>query len=170
MSEKQANVKSSSSMRRKIAIILIAAVVLIGGIGRTFAYLTSKSDTVENTYQTASVTCTVNEANGTITNTGNIPARLRTAIVINWVDAAGGTLYVPASDYETVITAKGWTLENGYYYYDNTVPAGGSVAAPQVTVTTTLEGMTAKVTILAEVIQATPENAAQDAWGHNFGN
>ena len=77
---------------------------------------------------------------------------------------------MPSSDYETVVTAEGWTLENGYYYYDNTVPAGGSAAAPQVTVTTTLEGMTAKVTILAEVIQATPANAAQDAWGHNFGN
>lgn len=130
-------------LNHKKGILLLAAamLILVCGVGGTLAYLVTKTGPVQNTFEPAKVTSSVNEefatgsmtkSNVTITNNGNVSAFIRAAIVVTWQDAAGNTMpEVPAlnRDYSISVNTgngeKEWTEgTDGYYYYNSAVPAG----------------------------------------------
>lgn len=131
-------------LNHKKGILLLAAamLILVCGVGGTLAYLVTKTGPVQNTFEPAKVASKVNEpgwndgnmtkSNVTITNTGDVSAYIRAAIVVTWQDAAGNTMPgVPVlnRDYSISINTgngkEAWTEgTDGYYYYNSAVSAG----------------------------------------------
>ena len=158
--------KISSKISKKVLVVMLAALCLLSLAGGAYAYLMSKSPEVNNEYEMGSVTCVVNAEQNTITNTGNVPARVRAALVVNWYDESGALTYVPSTDYQMTLNLEGWTASGGYYYYDGIVQPEASITAPSANVSN-LDGLHCRVTVLADAIQAAPA-AAEDAWGYSF--
>lgn len=167
------------SNKKKLITLVVSLVVLSAlVIGGTIMFLQDKTEEVTNTFNPSEVTCEINEdfdgtskKNVTVTSTSDIDAYLRAAIVVNWVDDAGNILGQPVGDDEYVITGKSAKWEqgsDGYYYYTDKVAPGGTtenligecklasgVSAPA--------GYYLSVTILADAIQADPQQARIDA-------
>lgn len=121
--------------RKAILIVLMIAVLLIGAIGGTVAFLAMKTDPVENVFQPAQVPSEVEESfNGStkedvvIRNNGNVPAFIRAAIVVTWKDSSGNIYPVaPVKNVDYVMDiGSDWTPSGDYYYYDDKVAAGNT--------------------------------------------
>lgn len=171
-------------LNRKKGILLLTAAVLIlvCGVGGTLAYLITQTDPVTNTFTPAYVTSRVDEkmsqdkttkSEVKITNTGNVSAYIRAAIVITWKDAQGNTMpTVPVrdQDYTLSINTEDWTLnyDDGYYYYNDIVAAGGSTTNLIIKCEskgTYTDGRSLCVEVIGSAIQAEPTTAVKDAWG-----
>lgn len=159
---------------RKEFVLLVSVFVMIAGVvGGTIAYLTSHAE-ITNNFTMAHVDCVVNN-NQTITNTSDIPAYIRAAVVVTWQDTNGkiyGKAPVEGTDY-TVNLGTSWESRgDGYYYSAGAVEVGETLS---LTVNTSdagkaPEGCTLNVEILAEAIQAAPDSARQNAWGYSTNN
>lgn len=166
----------------KTAILLLAVILLAGAvIGTTVAYLTTKTNAIENVFTYAQVSCAVDEKfDGTtksdvrIQNTGNIDAYIRATYVANWLDEAGNIVpasSVPKDIYTVQITetSTDWKKGNdGYYYYMKPVAPGdftaGSLIGYKVTYPENRK-YTLQVEIIASAIQSQPASALTEAWG-----
>lgn len=123
---------------KRILLLALVVAILACGVGGTIAYLITNTGSVVNTFQPAYVTSSVNEpewrdgnttkSNVTITNTGNVSAYIRAAIVITWKDKYGNTMpEVPGSGDYSLTIGSDWTLgSDGYYYYNSVVAAKGT--------------------------------------------
>lgn len=171
--------------KKSLALIIALALILTCAVGGTIAWLVATTDPVTNTFTPGSVTTIVNEdgigtatkSNVTVTNTGNVNAYIRAAIVINWVDAAGNIYAeVPSTATYSMTYGTDWTKLDGYYYYNGVVTPNGMTANLINTCTESApEGYHLQVSILAEGIQSegttsTGTPAVKEAWGHSFAN
>lgn len=170
--------KKSGGPRRPLLLLVSLVLLLALAVGGTVAWLNTSTGPVENTMIPGKVPITINETinetfNGitksgvTVTNTGNIDAYIRVAIVANAVDKDGNIIAGTAPSY-TVNEEKWQLLKDGYYYYKGAVAPGGTTEAlfsGPVTVT-------GELNILAESIQVLGgidgETASVYAWGHSF--
>lgn len=171
--------KSPKKTRKPLLLLLSIVLILAIAAGGTVAYLVMESGTVANSFQSGFVTSQVN-ANGngsfTVTNTGNVDAYIRAAVVVNWMDSHGNVRGIgPTADEYTIgINSDKWTENGGFYYYKDRVGAKQTTEA----LVTSFEltgtapaGYDLVVEVVAEAIQAdgdldsdgTP--AYQDAWG-----
>lgn len=168
---------------KRLALLLALVLILVGTVGGTVAYLVTHTTPVVNTFTPGKVTCEVEEtfdknvkSNVSVKNTGNVPAYIRAAIVVNWVSDSGDVAAVApvaGTDYSITLADSGWTKgADGYYYYNSEVPAGGNtdVLIQECEPLTSMEGYHLQVTILASAIQSTPADAVKDAWGMNYSN
>lgn len=156
--QNQMNPKGSRRKTRRLrwgkqfVMLLCVTVLLMGFVGGSLAWLVDKQE-VTNTFSYASVSCTVND--NTVTNTSNIPAYLRIAVVPDCTD--GETLKKGVS--LTVTTGADWVQRGTYYVSKNPVGVNQNlsfqVEAP--------EGVA--YSVLAEAIQAEPLEAKTQAWG-----
>ena len=171
-----------SNGRFRTVVICIVLVLLLAA-GGTFAYLIAKTDGVLNQFQPASVTCQVNareDETFDVTNTGNIDAFIRAAIVVNWMDENGNVrgLAPSARDYTLTMNTSDWWQDpaSGFWYYTAAVPTGETTTdlIEAVAITSDVqipEGYDLSVEVVAEAIQAeglkdgTTTQAFQDAWG-----
>ena len=116
-----------------------------------------------------------------IKNDGDIPAYIRAAIVVNWVDSTGnilGTKPILNTDYKMDLSDK-WAICGDYYYWTEPVPAeddpntqeviedetGVLIEICEVIKDAPTEGYTLQVEILAQSVQSEPEQAIEDLWG-----
>ncbi|MBR2987259.1 MAG: hypothetical protein IKC63_04495 [Clostridia bacterium] len=166
--------------KKALVLILSLSLVLILSVGVTAALLISRSEELPNTFVPTFVRCEVlkTAVNGlpedvSIQNTGDIPAFIRAAIVVNWVlDTDSHLIHGEApkngTDY-TLTYGTSWQLgSDGYWYYTASVDptALTDVLLDSVTLHTEApEGYHLAVEILATAIQAEPERAAEEAWG-----
>ena len=167
-------------MKTKKPVALVALLVLLCcTVAGTLAYLVTSTAPVTNTFTPAHVSTAVDETfeNGVksdvkIQNTGDIPAYIRAAVIINWADANGNVSATPVktTDYTIKWTKEGWVEHGGYYYYTAPV-AVGALTGQLVTGcelakgVTPPEGYSLQVTILADGIQSEPADAVIQAWG-----
>ena len=77
----------------RTAVLLIAIILLIStAVGSTVAFLATKTEPVENSFEYANVSCEVMQDRDTdgsivqVKNTGTISAYIRAAVVANWID------------------------------------------------------------------------------------
>lgn len=180
-------------MKTKQPVALVALLVLLCcTVAGTLAYLVDSTDPVTNTFTPAHVSTAVDETfeNGVksdvkIQNTGDIPAYIRAAVIINWADA-NGNVYgggTPAAstddgksgDYIISFNTDDWK-QIGDYWYCETTTAPGALTKPLIiscakTSTATVpDGYDLQVTILADGIQAdgvasNGKTPMEDAWG-----
>ncbi len=154
--------------KRRVLILVLALLLLVGGVTTAFA-LRDTTGEVRESLEKAEVSCAVNE-DWSVTNTGNIPALIRVRVVVNRKDDDGTLL---PGDVPAYTVGSGWVQIGDYLYYTDIVDfeAGedgkANVTTPALSYANTVE-QTTMVTVLADAIQATPNTAAQQAWGVTY--
>ena len=179
--------KSRILRKRHIALMLSMALLLVGLVGGSLAYLFMSSQSVENTFTQTFVKTSVQETfdgaekkNVAIKNDGNISAYIRAKVIINWQTKDGlvyGEAPVEDTDYN-IEMGTGWTKdeETDIWYY-NSIVAPGEKTSDLIDVFTPANGGKTRtddqdktyyltVTILGSGIQAKGMGAdtAQAAW------
>ena len=165
--------KKSGGPRRPLLLLVSLVLLLALAVGGTVAWLNTSTTPVENTMIPGKVPITINEtfdgttkSGVTVTNTGNIDAYIRVAIVANAVDAEGNVVAGNKPVY-TINTAN-WQELDGYYYYKGAVAPNGTTEA----LFSRDVKVTGELNILAESIQVlggiNGETASVCAWGHSF--
>lgn len=165
---------------RPLALLLALILVVGAAAGGTVAWLTQTTETENNNFSYGTVSCRINEefdnytkSAVTVTNTGNTPAYIRAACIVNWVDAQGNIVANVPTDYtySLSIPGAGWTAgSDGYYYYNGVVDANGTTEGSLLTCTSShpLDGeYTLSVKVIASAVQATPSTAVNEAWPGN---
>ena len=162
----------------------MAAAILVAVLGMTAptrAYLAASSNEAVNQFQNTTVTCAVSEqfdgAAKTIVklqNTGDIPAYLRSRVLVTWKNADGQLHWQkpqPGTDFTmTLDLANGWMQHtDGYYYWQAPVEPLGftGVLIPECRQLPgrAPEGFRLSVEILGDAIQSEPDAAVLEAWG-----
>lgn len=171
--------------KKTILTLVSLAVLLFALVGTTLAYLTTSTDPVVNTFTPTKVPIEiVEEIDGDVKkdvqvkNTGNIDAYIRVAVVVTWKDDKGNvsaTVPVEGTDYEMTWYTSGWTEIENYYYYNSTVSPNNSTEnlftdCKVKDSANKPDGYNLSVEILAQSIQAVPEQAVKDAWGVKISN
>ena len=165
---------------RLTAMIVSVVLILALAIGGTIAWMSTKTDSVVNTFNPSRVTCEVEEKfNGevktdvNVRNTGDIPAFIRVKLVVYRTNDVGqhigGVAEAPSFDF-----GAGWVRYGDYYYYTKPVAPGATPAANLAEAIELVkdyadaDGGHQSIDVIAEAIQAGPEAAVQAAWGNNF--
>ena len=176
--------------KRMALPIIAAAFLLLSFLSvSVFALLKDTTSVVTNTFQRATVTCSVNEtmnlqtmtkSNVSVTNTGNIPAYIRAKVVVNWVNEDGDVVPPPGGDYSYTLnyaTGTDWVSfgSDGYYYFTEPVAPSGTT---ETLISSVALGASypaepkyfLQVVILADAVQAAPPEAMAEAWGVGINN
>ena len=161
----------------RTAVLLIAVILLIStAVGSTVAFLATKTEPVENSFEYADVSCKVTQncdTDGSIVqvkNTGTISAYIRAAVVANWIDVDGNiAASVPEGySYDLTCSSGSWAQgKDGFFYYLLPVAPGASTEGNLLTCTVTCPEdpeYTLSVEVLTEAIQSTPASAVNEAW------
>lgn len=158
-----------------IAIAVCLIFITIGGM--TIAWLTAESNTMDNTFAAASVTCAINETfdnevkrDVCIQNTGTIDAYIRAALVPVWKDGGdiAGVSVLPTDYYIDFGTAYGteWVHGSDGYYYCK-LPISPSAFTPELInecKVLTVNGYQFELQIAAQAVQALPTSTVIDIW------
>ena len=167
-------------MKTKKPVALVALLLLLCcTVAGTLAYLVDSTDPVTNTFTPAHVSTAVEETfkNGVksdvkIKNTGDIPAYIRAAVIINWADANGNVSATPVKDGDYVIkydSSNTWKKIGDYWYYTKPVAADSLTEKALIESCTPVagkapEGYDLQVTILADGIQSKPDKVVKEVW------
>ena len=174
----QRPVRRRKCRSKKTGTLLFSLVLLLTMmIGGTLAYLTMKTDPIQNVFTPSHVSCFVEEdfdgttkSNVNVRKDSDINAYIRVKLVTYRVNAAnqhiGGIADLP-----TFTLGAGWVKHtDGYYYYTQPVAPGASPAA-NLTDSMTLTGVyndadggKQVVEVMAEAIQSVPTSAVVSAW------
>ena len=178
MLEYERSEPTSRRTRIIISSLILAVVLMLILATGTAAFLIDRSDRVENVFLPAEVSCEAEEEfdgelkrNVSVSNTGDITVYMRLKLVTYRIndrnEKIGGTAELPE-----FIPGDGWFLRDGIYYYSLPVLPGHEPEAPlignegiKLTKYTDADGGKQTVEVIAEVIQAEPSQAVQDAWG-----
>lgn len=133
-------------INKKFIVVTALALLLFVTVGSTLAYIFTKTEPVENTFNPSKVACAVVENNNPdenradivlndsiktnvqIKNTGDTDAYIRVAVVVNWMDKAGTKVWAtkPVENTEYSITyanTTNWVKgSDDYWYYTKSVP------------------------------------------------
>ena len=155
-----------------VAVVAVLLTVVFAATG-VFASLGDTTKVI--TVREGSVSCEV-DRDYTIHNTSNVPVLLRAKLVVNWLDEDGNVLaQAPASASVSINTDPFWvqfpsgseTVEDGCWYYTGILQPNARVSLIN---DLSSDGGTVRVTVLAEVIQSEPQQAAAEAWGMTYKN
>ena len=162
----------------RTAVLLIAIILLIStAVGSTVAFLATKTEPVENSFEYANVSCKVTQNCDTdgssivqVKNTGTISAYIRAAVVANWIDVDGNiAASVPEGySYDLTCSSGSWAQgKDGFFYYLLPVAPGALTEGSLLTCTVACPEdpeYTLSVEVLTEAIQSTPASAVNEAW------
>lgn len=163
---------------RQFVLLASIAVLLVGAVGGSLAYLTTNTPDVVNTFTPGEVPPSINETrpedngnvkkNVSVTNSGNVDAYIRAAVVVNWVDDEGNIVNNPEGHTYAINYSKtDWVDgEDGYFYYTKPVAANGQtgelISSAYPTAGTTYK---LQIEIMAQSIQSVPTSVVTDKWG-----
>lgn len=166
---------------RKTGTLLFSLVLLLTMmIGGTLAYLTMKTDPIQNRFTPSQVSCVVTEkfsgevkSEVNVKNTSDIEAYIRVKLVSYRVNndtepkRIGGTATIPS-----FTPGTNWVKYGDYYYYTLPVAPGEKPAYDLIgTAGITLieyndaDGGKQVIEVMAEAIQSGPPSAVGQAWG-----
>lgn len=174
----QRPVRRRKRRSKKTGTLLFSLVLLLTMmIGGTLAYLTMKTDPIQNVFTPSHVSCTVTESfdgktksNVNVRNDSDINAYIRVKLVTYRVNAddqhIGGTATIPS-----FTPGTNWVEHGGYYYYTlpvapNQQPAADLIGSIDLTESyTDADGGKQVIEVMAEAIQSVPATAVQNSWG-----
>lgn len=148
--------------KKGIALLISAVLILSVAVGTTIAFLVDSTEDVTDNFTPAKVICDVTNSGDTwsVKNVENIDAYIRVAVIVN--ETNGTNLKWNDSFGATITPTANWQQIGNYYYYNGEVAPDTSVTFGQIT------AANAKIQVLAEAIQSTPDDAVQTAWGVTF--
>ena len=128
----------------------------------------TKTEPVVEDFAYAQVSCQVTDTMG-VKNTGTAPAYIRASYAVNWLDGEENIVAAVPEDYSYDLE-KGIQWEeggDGYFYYPAPVAPGGETPSLLTCSVSRPENpeYTLSVEVVAEAIQSTPAEAAEEAWG-----
>ena len=165
---------------KKTGMLFLSLLLVIGMVvGGTFAWLSTKSAPITNTFLPSKVACEVTESfngrtgvksNVNVKNTGDIDAYIRVKLVTYRVndegDHIGGIAKIP-----DFTPGAGWVENGDYYYYTKPVAPDKQPETSlidRITLTDSYDdadGGKQVIEVMAEAIQSTPAKAVTEAWG-----
>ena len=154
----------------RTAVLLIAVLLLITtAVGSTAAFLVTKTEPVEEAFAYAQVSCQVTDTMG-VKNTGTAQAYIRASYAVNWLDGDENIAAAVPEDYSCDLDENqgAWVDGgDGYFYYPYPVDPGDEVPSLLTCRVSCPEDpeYTLSVEVIAEAIQSTPAEAAEEAWG-----
>ena len=155
------------------ALIIALALILVLAVGGTVAYIFTHTGPVINTFTPTEAKITVDEKTSdnqktsitVVNNSTGVPVYIRVALVANLIDEDKNV--TGAASVPTFTLGENWFEgSDGYYYYTEPVPVGGSTGNLLQSSMTLDENM--QVVVLADAIQAMPKQAVIDAWGQTI--
>ena len=169
--------------RKAVLLTIALAVTILVGVGGTLAFLTDKTDEVQNTFTPTKVDIEITEtfANNVKSNVcvqnveakENINAYIRAMIVVTWQNEDGQVLApapVLGTDYTMTLGTDGWSdkQNDNYYYYASSVAPKDSTE-PLIVSAEPLKACsdtsyTLHIEIIAEAIQAEPSDVVATVW------
>lgn len=162
------------------ATIISVVLILTMAVGGTIAWMSTKTDSLKNTFNPSQVSCKVEEefdgatkTDVNVRNTSDIPVYIRVKLVSYRTNDAGQHIGGVAGA-PTVNFGYDWFQYGGYYYYKMPVAPGETPAnnlADSITLKDSYgdaDGGHQSIDVIAEAIQAGPEEAVKAAWGNNF--
>ena len=157
-------------INKKFIVVTALALLFFVTVGSTLAYIFTKTEPVENTFNPSKVACAVVENGGApvtgdnkyidakktnvqIKNTGDTTAYIRVAVVVNWMSADSTRVWatkpIEGTDYTiSYDLTNGWfDGGDGFYYYSKPVSPDSSNNLTSVLIGTAelKEGITAPV-------------------------
>ena len=175
--------------KKGIALLISAVLILSVAVGTTIAFLVDSTEDVTDNFTPAKVACTViaptdSDSNWYVRNDSekgsNIDAYIRVAVIFNEENADGTLKWNGAID-ATITHTGNWQKVENYYYYKGAVEPGktnnvkfGTITVTKIVIDENGEQQivditkNAKIQVLAEAIQSTPDDAVQTAWGVNY--
>ena len=183
MSQKK-NIKKKllNLSKKQIVLAICIALMSVITVGSTMALLSAATDSVNNTFKRADISCNVVEnfdgnvkSNVKVENNSQngISGFIRAAIIVSWQDNNGNVYSkqpVAGTDYNIVYGTEWIGRDDGYYYWHSPVAKDDSTGNLIVSCSEidgkAPEGYTLVVDIVAEIIQSNPTTAAQEAWGY----
>ena len=150
---------------KSILLLALVAVLLLGTVGGTVAYLVTATGPVENVFTPAEYDTEIEEkfestakSSITVINKGQVDVYVRVAIVGYYVDDTTGNIVAPW-DGRPDINTTNWTKgDDGFYYYKTVVKPTDStenlLAKPIEIDTTTHPGAHLVITVMHQSIQA----------------
>ena len=163
--------------KKKFTLGICLALIAAFAIGGTVAYLSAKTDKVENTFIPVEVNPEIDEkvennvkTYAKVNNNSNTDVYIRADVIITWKNTqTNEVLPVKDTDYSIEWNNTDWFSKDGILYHKAKVSENGSTAniftnckpiadPPK-------EGYTLNVEILAQAVQATPDTAVTDLWG-----
>lgn len=191
---KRVNKKTVAGAKRKAALLVSLVLLFTMTIGASVAFLIDATQEEKNVFTPAEVPPTIVETwpddhlvkqNVKVTNTGNISAYIRAAIVVTWQDSQGNVAPVApvlGTDYTMTLAEGNWSAkqDDGYYYYKGAVAANDPDSDTDTTGVLIKEAKqlvdngeyTLVIEILAQTIQADGissdgKTPVRIAWGKN---
>ena len=163
---------------RQVLLLAALAVIVMGVVGGTVAYLVTNTAPVVNTFTPGVVSCEIDEtfdgttkSNVYVTNTGNTDAYIRATYVVTWRDAEDNIVVSVPDGYRYTLTEnpdRNWTKRtDGYFYYPTPVTPSNSTQGSLLNCTVTYPAnpeYTLSVEILADAIQAEPTSVVEENW------
>lgn len=158
----------------RTAVLLIAVLLLISiAVGSTAAFLVTKTEPVVEDFAYAQVSCQVTRSDNALAvqNTGTAQAYIRASYAVNWrLDGDENIAAAVPEDYSYVLDENqgAWVDGgDGYFYYPDPVDPGGETPSLLTCSVSRPENpeYTLSVEVVAEAIQSTPAEAAEEAWG-----
>lgn len=171
---------------KRLATLLVSLLLVLGvAVGGTVAFLSTRTDSKENTFTPSEVTCAVTEtfnnnvkSNVAVKNTGDTTAFIRAAINVTWMsnkDAADQTVSskvpVKNTDYSIQLADNTNWIQgaDGYYYYQLPVKPQDSteVLIEECKLQNNAsvpDGYHLSVEIVASAIQSVPDSVVQSMW------
>lgn len=162
--------------RKKLAIVIIMLLFLVGLVGGTVSYMIKTTDQLENDFASATVDCVLNEqlennvkSNITVNNTGNIGIFVRVRFITYWIDSNGNVAGIKAPVPLNITFDSDWIKDpnSDTFYYSNELPAASTTSdlldGSSITLATE-DGYRQVVEVFAEAIQANPAQAASNEW------
>ena len=171
---------------KRLATLLVSLLLVLGvAVGGTVAFLSTRTDSKENTFTPSKVTCEVTEtfnnnvkSQVAVQNTGDTTAFIRAAINVTWMsnqDAANQTVSakVPVKDTDYSIKLAdntNWIQgADGYYYYQLPVNPQDSTGVlieecKLQNNASVPDGYHLSVEIVASAIQSAPDSVVQSMW------
>lgn len=167
------NTRMKKSFTLMASLILVFAISVVG----TVALLIDESDEVKNTFTPSTPDIKIEETledgvkkDVKVTNDGEVDMYVRVALVVTWKNADGNVIAQPEGTELTGVPAGNvgkWKLVDDYWYYTEIVAAGSTTDSliDEAKATGLTDGVTVDLTVLAQGIQAEPDQAVIDAWG-----
>lgn len=152
---------------KRLAMLLSMILVITCTVGGTLAYLFTRTESITDTFEPANVSCTISNDQASVTNASETSVWLRVSItaVYRSTDPEKQNSIHWENPVITVTPGDNWEKFGDFYYYKNSVDAGGAVDLPGIDVSGSVDGFRIEKQILAEVIQSAPLIAVQEAWG-----
>ena len=167
--------------RKEFVLLCSIAILLIGMVGGSLAYLFMGTDAVTNTFTAPEIGVTIPEhfdkdvkKDVKVTNSCDFPVYARATYVVYWLDENGNvvpTKPVEGIDY-TISIGDDWEQNGDYWYYNQLLGVDeNSTSTDFIVLCQELEngGNAQKyklvVDVIGEVVQAEPVDAVTELWG-----